>query len=60
MKKFPLLMTNKEENKMKKIISLVLTLVLAVSALMPANVFASGISVTINGNYVNFDQPPVE
>lgn len=43
----------------KKTISLVMVLVLAVSMLVPVTCFASGIKVTLNGEQIYFDQPPV-
>ena len=43
----------------KKITCLVMVLVLAVSMLVPVTCFASGIKVTLNGEQIYFDQPPI-
>ncbi len=43
----------------KKIVSLILSLVLILSCVAPLSASASGISVTLNGNYITFDQPPI-
>lgn len=43
----------------KKITSFILVFVLAVSMVVPMTCFASGIKVTLNGEQIYFDQPPV-
>ena len=43
----------------KKITSVVLVLVLAISMMVPMTCFASGIKVTLNGEQIYFDQPPI-
>ncbi len=43
----------------KRVVVLVLSIVMLVSCIIPSTAFAKGISVTLNGNYISFDQPPV-
>lgn len=43
----------------KRIVNLILSVALLVGCMMPTTAFANEISVTLNGQYISFDQPPV-
>ncbi len=50
---------NERRRMNKRFISLILSVMLIFGCIAPCSVVASGINVTLNGNCINFDQPPV-